>query len=112
MLHIINDENIVIVSFDGVTRFNSTISQDVKNELSTIIQNQPTKLILDLEGIKFIDSSAFGTLVALVKLCRTNNSSIKLCNTSKDVNELFSVMQLDSIFDVYPTIESCKKSFS
>lgn len=112
MLQIKTEGNIVVVSFDGVTRFNSTISQDIKEELSSIIQKQPTNLILNLEGIKFIDSSAFGTLVSLIKLCKTTNSNLKLCNTSKDVTELINVMQLNSIFEIHPTIESCKKSFS
>ena len=112
MLKISTDNNnIVIAAFDGDTRFNSLSSQEVKDELSKVLKNSGTKLILDLEGIKFIDSSAFGSLIAIVKVSKQTNSFFKMCNAADEVKELISVMQLDSVFEVFADLSSCKASF-
>lgn len=111
MLNIKKEDGIEIVKFDGVSRFNSDISQDVKNALSPILDLEGTKMIISLEGIKFIDSSAFGTLISLIKVCKKSNSLFKLCNASNEVIELITIMQLDTVFEVFSNIESCKKSF-
>lgn len=111
MLNIKKDGEVTIVGFSGVSRFNTVISQSVKDDVSAILNTEGTKLVIDLTGIRFIDSSAFGTLIALLKQSKETNSKIKFCNASTEVVELINVMQLDSVFDIYADIEACISSF-
>ncbi|MBK8806176.1 MAG: STAS domain-containing protein [Bacteroidales bacterium] len=110
MLTINQDNNLVIVRFNGETRFNSEISQEVKNELNHFLEKSGILLIFDLYGIKYIDSSAFGTLISLLKTSKLNNSNLKLCNLSNEVSELLMVMQLDTVFNICTDVNACLKA--
>jgi len=111
MLDVKNIDGIFVAKFIDANRFNSVISQSVKDELNEILSAQNVKLLLDLEGIKFVDSSAFGALISILKTSKETNSTFKICNATPDVMELISVMQLDTVFEIHTTFEECIASF-
>lgn len=111
MLEVENKNGIFVARLKDITRFNSIISQSVKDELNKIMSNSGSKLIFDLDGIKFIDSSAFGTLISILKTSKSSNGVFKICNVSPDVKELIEVMQLDTVFDISGTMDECLSSF-
>jgi STAS domain-containing protein len=63
MLLIEEGKNTIHASFQGVKRFTCLFSKDVENELISFIEDKSRELILDLEGINFIDSVAFDTII-------------------------------------------------
>jgi len=112
MLEVADFDGIFIARLKDISRFNSIISQSVKDELNKIMSERGTKLIFDLEGIKFIDSSAFGTLISILKTSKINNGIFKICNVTPDVQELISVMQLDTVFEICTSVDNCIASFN
>lgn len=106
----IND--ITVVSFNNVDRFNALITEPVKEDLKSFFNKQNTKLILDLTGIKFIDSSGFGVFLSIMKTANNNKGVFKICNISTEVMELFKLLQLHNVFDIYNNLDDCIKSFS
>lgn len=112
MLEITKSENVHIAKFANISRFNTVIAQPVRDELSRIVSFPGAKLVLDLDGIKFIDSSAFGALLAVLNTSRACGSTFKLCNTSPEISELIKVMQLDTVFPIVSSREECVKSFA
>lgn len=111
MLNIIKQNDVVVARFQNVNRFNSAISQSVKDELLPFVSGKDLKLVIDLEDIVFIDSSAFGTLIALLRVSKTTNSKIRLCNLTNEVKEEISVMQLDTVFDIRGSFDDCISDF-
>jgi len=107
MLDITNNNGVFIAKLKDITRFNSVISQSVKDELSNLMYKKGNKLVFDMEGIKFVDSSAFGAMISILKVARQNNSIFKICNVSTDVKELIEVMQLDSVFEIGQDVDQC-----
>lgn len=105
MLHITIDKGVAIARFKQVTRFNYVISQEVKDQLNTIMKKDNAKLIFDLHGLDFIDSSAIGTLISILKSSKEHKGTFVLCNLSPEVNDLLEVMQLQSVFCIHSTIE-------
>lgn len=112
MLQIKQINDIHVASFSNLNRFNSVISQSVKDELSRIVSEKSARLVLDLAGIKFIDSSAFGALISILNTANENQSTFKICNPSPEVHELIMVMQLDTVFEISQNIDECVKSFA
>jgi len=102
---------VLVFSFDDVNRFNSVVSQTVKEQLYQFLSQPNSKVVLDLEGVKVIDSSAFGALISVLKTSKDFESQFKLCKPSNEVKELIMIMQLDSVFDVHDTLEECISSF-
>ncbi len=105
----INDIN--VVSFNSVNRFNALISEPVKEELNNLFNKPNSKVALNLEGINFIDSSGFGVFLSAMKTANNNYGSFKICNISPEVLELFKLLQLHNVFEIYGSLDDCLKSF-
>lgn len=104
--------NVVIVRFDNIDRFNALITEPVKEDLKSLFNKPDTRLILNLEGIRFIDSSGFGVFLSILKTANNNHGQFKLCNIEPEVMELFRLLQLHNVFEIHNNLDDCVKSFS
>jgi anti-anti-sigma factor len=100
-----------VVSFNDQTRFNALTTESVKAELTELYLQPNTRLIFDLNGLEFIDSSGFGVFLSLMKTANNSNGYFKICNISEEVMELFKLLQLHNVFEIYNTREDALKSF-
>lgn len=113
IIHIRKENEIVIASFDQeVKKFNALITEEVKQELTALFENPNTKLILNLSGINYVDSSGFGVFLSLMKRANNNYGGFKICNVAADVKELFQLLQLHNVFEIYDNQEDCIASFN
>jgi len=104
--------NVVIVRFDNIDRFNALITEPVKEELKSLYNKPDTCLILNLEGIRFIDSSGFGVFLSILKTANNNHGQFKLCNIETEVMELFRLLQLHNVFEIHNSLDECINSFN
>jgi anti-sigma B factor antagonist len=111
MLKTETSNGIVVVSFDNVNRFNALIAEPVKEQMKSYFVKPNTKLILNMEGIDFVDSTGFGVFLSIMKTANNNYGFFKICNISPGVMELFKLLQLHNVFEIYNTKEDCIKSF-
>lgn len=111
MLKTETTNGIIVVSFDNVNRFNALIAEPVKEQMKSLFVKPNTKLILNMEGIDFVDSTGFGVFLSIMKTANNNYGFFKICNISPGVMELFKLLQLHNVFEIYNTKEDCLKSF-
>jgi len=111
MLKIEKINEITVVRFDNIDRFNALITEPVKEDLKSFFNTQGTRMILNLEGIKYIDSSGFGVFLSILKTATNSEGTFKICGISREVMELFKLLQLHNVFTLYPTLDECLKSF-
>jgi anti-sigma B factor antagonist len=104
--------NIIVVKFNNIDRFNALIVEPVKEQLKSFFNKPDTKLALNLEGIRFIDSSGFGVFLSIMKTANNNHGQFKICSVNKEVLELFKLLQLHNVFELFDTQESCLASFN
>lgn len=110
MLKLDNIGNVMVVSFNLDSKINVTVSQKIKVEVTKLI-NPHSKLVMNLEGINYIDSTGFGMLLSILRTCKNNQSLLKLCNISPEVMELVKLLQLQTVFDIRNSLDDCLKSF-
>ena len=103
--------NVIVVSFENVTRFNALITEPIKEEIKSFFDKPQTKLILNLQGIEFIDSSGFGVFLSVMKQANNNFGHFKICNVKAEVMDLFKLLQLHNVFEIYTNLDDCIKSF-
>ncbi len=103
--------NVIVVKFNNIDRFNALIVEPVKEQLKGLFNKPDTKLVLNLEGIRFIDSSGFGVFLSIMKTANNNHGQFKICNLGKEVMELFKLLQLHNVFELYDNQKECIESF-
>lgn len=111
MLNHESKNGIEILTFDNVNKLNILIAQSLKEEVAQYLLKPNTKLILNMKGIEYVDSSGFGALLSILRNSKNNDSQFKICNISPDVMELVKLLQLHNVFDICDNIQDCIKSF-
>ena len=102
---------IEILSFENVSKLNILVAQSLKEEIAQYLNKPGKKIVLNLDGIEYVDSSGFGALLSILRNAKNNDSSFKVCNISEDVMELVKLLQLHNVFEIYNDVESCVNSF-
>ncbi len=80
-------------------RLTATIAPEIKGSLTDALKQNGVILVLNLNNIKFIDSTGIGVLISALKTARQHNSNFVLCSVQDDVMSLLKLMKLDQIFD-------------
>jgi anti-anti-sigma factor len=70
-----------------------------------------TKLILDLSGVSSMDSAGIGELVLLKTWAEERNAELKCAGATAVVRTLLDLTNLDSVLDVYETLDEALESF-
>jgi anti-sigma B factor antagonist len=99
MLRLDFKNNMQIGTLEGTDRLNAPVAPVVKDELNDILVKNQFNLVLNLENIRFIDSTGIGVLISALKTARQNNGNFMLSNVNKEVMGLLSLMKLDKVFD-------------
>ncbi|HQM68777.1 MAG TPA: STAS domain-containing protein, partial [Bacteroidales bacterium] len=74
MINIEKRNKVDIISFN-VDKINALIADELKNEIIRVLDNSSPKVILDLKGVQYIDSTGFGCFLSVHKTARNNFGS-------------------------------------
>jgi anti-anti-sigma factor len=75
------------------------------------ILHHTEKLVLDLSGVKSIDSAGMGELVQLHTRAQEKNVDLKCAGANTLVRMLLDLTNLDTVLDVHPSIEAALEAF-
>lgn len=70
------------------------------------------KIVMNLAGINYIDSTGLGELVSGYRLVKSEGGELKLLNLSKKVTDLLQITKLYTVFEVFDDEASAVRSFS
>jgi len=112
MLETRNIDDVIVVTLKDTNRLNALITEPVKESLLEFFNKPNVHLVFDLQGISFIDSSGFGVFLSALKAANNNYGQFKICNVNNEVMELFKLLQLHHVFEIYDKLEACLESFN
>ena len=111
-LQINEHEDVLVVGFsDSKILDDARIQQLGKELVEQAAAAQGGKMVLNFDGVSFMSSAMIGKLVLLNKKCKQDDVVLKLCNISPNVAEVFKIMRLNKVFDIYKDEEKAVKSF-
>lgn len=84
-------------------------SPELRETLLDLIEQRPARIILDLAGVDYIDSSGVGTIVELKRKAMRNSSKVVLVTLQPRVRSLFEITRLDNFFDIAADIDEARE---
>jgi anti-sigma B factor antagonist len=97
-------EDVSILEVRGeIDLYSSTMLRDYVFNL--IQQHHPRILIVELTDVTYIDSSGIATLVEGLQLANKTDTRFKIAGLSQRVLEVFELVKLERVFDIYTSIE-------
>jgi anti-sigma B factor antagonist len=83
----------------------------VKERLHELIDEGKKKVVVDLSGVSWMNSSGLGILIGGLTTMRNADGDLKLAGTTDKVQNLLMVTKLITIFESYDTVEEAVASY-
>jgi len=92
--------DVVVVSLQGELDHHS--AEHIRNQLDESLQKQQVHhMLMNLEHLKFMDSSGIGVILGRYKLVKSKGGRMMLCSVSQPVQRLLELSGLFKIVDVF-----------
>ncbi len=101
---------VVVLQVDE-ERLDAHNSETLKQELARLFAEGKAKVLVDLQPVRFIDSSGLGALVSGFKNASSRQASLKLSGLQSQVKSMFELTRLHRVFDTYETIQEATDAF-
>jgi len=77
----------------------------LRERLHGLLAEETQRLIVDLDDVGFLDSTALGVLVGALKRARGEGGDVRIVCTQPRVRKVFEITRLDSAFDLFDTVD-------
>ena len=85
---------------------------ELRQAVAGFLEREYSKLVIDLGGVTYINSTGIGVLVAAHASYARKGWHIRLCGMNNSITNIFVITKLTLVFDVYDTRDEAIKSFS
>lgn len=75
-------------------------SPRVREELTNIVEEGVTNLVVDFSGVEFVDSTGLGALLNVLKSVNARGGTMLIRNTNAKTRRLLMMSSLDQVFTV------------
>lgn len=108
-LHITHTGNVVIVEIEGQLIVSNR--QELKQRVLDEADAGARKFLVDFTRTGYIDSAGLGVLVSLAKRLRELGGDLRLANLNDDLQTLFELTKLDTLFQIADNRERALETF-
>jgi anti-sigma B factor antagonist len=71
-----------------------------------------TRVVLDLGGVQFVDSSGLGALLACLRQANLRRGDLRLCQLTPPVQALFDLMRMHRVLQIRGTRDEAVRSYA
>lgn len=83
-------------------------SPELRQALLGFAGEEPQRLIVDLAGVQYMDSSGVATLVEALQHQRRHEGRMVLCGLGPKVRSIFEIARLDMVFTIVDDVEAAR----
>ncbi len=83
----------------------------LNDQLHALIENNKKRVVIDLEEVKFINSSGLGMLIGGLTTLRNSGGEMKLARASKKIEDLLHMTKLTTVFDIHKSVNDAVAAF-
>jgi anti-sigma B factor antagonist len=76
----------------------------LQTELAALVRDGVTRLVVDLSGVEFCDSTGMNVLLSAMKRLREQGGSLELAAPRSAVRRILQVTGLDTVFSVHDAV--------
>ena len=83
---------------------------EFKNNIAPILESAD-KVVLNMGRVKFMDSSGVGAMLSCLRTMHAKNGELKLFGVRHQLVQLFKLVRLDRIIEVYDSKKAAVEAF-
>ena len=90
-------------------KLDTHIAPTLKSELVLVSGNGEKNIMLDLNNVRYCDSSGLSAILVANRLCKNANGTFVLTGLNEAVERLITISQLDTVLNITNTVEEGEK---
>lgn len=106
-LHTVHHSDYTVARPD-ISRLDAVSAPALRSATADLANQGRFRVVLDLSGVEFVDSSGLGALIHMHKTLQTQGR-LALCNVDPKVAKLFKVTRLDRVFAIGTSADDAAK---
>ncbi len=79
----------------------STSANQMRCQVSDAINEGAEAILLDFQDVNFMNSSAIGSLVAILKSVKGQGKNLSICSINPQIKMIFELTKMEDIFPIY-----------
>jgi anti-sigma B factor antagonist len=101
--------SVTVLTLSG--KITSDDTGQLKEKVTNVLDQGHKRIVLDLSGVSYIDSSGLGEMVSCHTTASRQSGAIKLSSLGSRSKDLLVMTKLIMVFDVYDTEAAAVASF-
>ena len=102
-----NQGDISVLELSGELDYHS--SPELREKLTELTAKQAPKILVNLSGIEYMDSSGIATFVEAFQKTKRYQGRLILAELTATVRGVFEIAKLDSIFEIAATVAEASR---
>jgi anti-sigma B factor antagonist len=103
-------DGVAVMALDGRIVLGEE-SSALREKVKSLVAEGKKKIVLNMNGVTFIDSSGLGALVAAYCGAKSAGASVRLSNLGSHLNQLLQITKLLTVFEVSNSEAEAVRSF-
>ncbi|MEP6669365.1 MAG: STAS domain-containing protein [Chthoniobacter sp.] len=101
-----SDQGVATLVIEG--EIDLACSPDLRAILHAYAKKKVPALLLDFQGVNYVDSSGLATLIEYVRLAQPYGGKFGLAHVSERVRTIFDLVRLTEFFPIFPTLDEAR----
>jgi anti-sigma B factor antagonist len=102
-------EVVILEMFGKITIGEGSVQ--LRDSVGKLLDASRNKIILNLSGVTYMDSSGIGELVSRYTTTKNAGGRLKLLNLPKKIKDLLMITKLLTVFEIYEDEQAALDSF-
>ena len=102
------DNRIHVIAVSGEVDFYA--APEFRERVRAVIDSGKRRLVIDLLGVRFMDSTGLGVLFSTLKRLRSLDGQLAIVCDDAEIFSLFEMVGLERVFALYPSREAAVRA--
>jgi anti-sigma B factor antagonist len=102
-------EVVILEMFGKITIGEGSVQ--LRDAVSSLLDSGRNKIILNLSGVSYVDSSGIGELVSRYTTTKNTGGRLKLLSLPKKIKDLLMITKLLTVFEIFEDEQAALDSF-
>lgn len=103
-------DDVTLLTLSG-KMMNGPESINLHPYVKNLIDQDKTKLVVDMGKVKWFSSTGLGALMASYQSLKNAGGDLKIARPTRRIYSVFYMMEMVEVFDTYNTVEEAIESF-
>ncbi|MBI3696483.1 MAG: STAS domain-containing protein [Acidobacteria bacterium] len=105
------EPDVTVLTFSGKITLGRE-SQRIEMLVKELLQQNRKKLVFDLAGVTYIDSTGLGIITFCSATAQAGGGALRVAGASGIAEKLFQMTRLDKIIPLYPSVDQACQDFT